>query len=155
LSDPKGGSDPKTENTPPPAKPPTLPTPPAPNKAAKVSVEELSAAKAALELEVDKQKKIIDELTTQLKAANDVLEAQSRERLIKDILPRSNFTVEDLAGKGLEELQDIRATLDQAKLPTYKNIHFGPIAADEAKDEGLTVGDLSVATAAKRKAGRP
>ena len=35
-----------------------------------------------------------------------------------------------------------------------KNIHFGPISLDEAKDDGLTVGDLSVVTEAKRKEGR-
>jgi len=37
-------------------------------------------------------------------------------------------------------------------MPNYKNIHFGPLGIAEAKDEGLTVGDLSVVTEAKRKA---
>jgi len=121
----------------------------------KLSIDQALAEKAALEKKVVEMQKTIDDLTTQLKAANDLLESQAKAKLISEILPRSIFTVEDLAKKNLEELQHIRVTLDQARLPTYKNIHFGAIGADEAQDEGLTVGDLSVVTAAKRKAGRP
>ena len=46
-------------------------------------------------------------------------------------------------------------TLDQARYPTFKTITPGPVAVDEQNDQGLTVGDLSIPTAAKRKvAGR-
>jgi hypothetical protein len=125
------------------------------NKIAQMSIDQALAENEALKLKITELQTTVDDLTKQLKAANDVLEAQEKARLIREILPRSNFTVEDLDVKSPEELKEIRATLDQAKLPTYKNIHFGLIGADEKDDEGLTVGDLSVVTAAKRKAGRP
>jgi multidrug resistance efflux pump len=125
-----------------------------PNTIAQMSIDQALAEKAALENKVKDMQTTIDDLTAQLKAANNVLEAQEKSRLIREILPRSSFTVEELSKKSTEDLQEIRVTLDAAKLPTYKNIHFGPIGADEKEDEGLTVGDLSVVTAAKRKAGR-
>ena len=121
---------------------------------AKKSVDEVLAENVVLNQKVTALQETVDELKEQLKAANDVLEAQTKAKLISEILPRSKFTVEDLTEKSLDELQHVRATLDQARLPTYKNIHFGPVAADERKDEGLTVGDLSDVTAQKRKAGR-
>ncbi|MDH5482637.1 MAG: hypothetical protein OEY22_07155 [Candidatus Bathyarchaeota archaeon] len=127
-----------------------------PNPTAKMSIDQALAENAALKTEVKDLKRTVGELAVQLKAANDVLEAQEKGKLIGEILPRSKFTIEDLAGKSLEELQRIRLTLDQAKLPTYKNIHLGshlgPVGADEGRDDGLTVGDLSVVTEQKRKA---
>jgi predicted secreted protein len=125
-------------------------TPPE-NQTAKMAVDAALAKIKLLEDAVKDRDKTIADLTVQLKAANDVLEAQQREELMAYIQPRSKLTIEDLATKSLEELQNIRATIDQVKMPTYKNIHFGPIGADEKEDEGLTVGDLSVVTAAKRK----
>jgi len=133
----KGGSDPKGTD----------------NKTAKVSVDQMAADMAALKLEVDSLKKTNEDLTKQLKAANDVLEAQAREKLVGAILPRSKFTVEDLQTKTLEDLQGIKATLDQAKPAIYKNIHF-PVAGDQDVDRD-TVGDLSVVSAARQKQGRP
>ena len=136
MADDKGGSDTGDKGE---------------NKAAKIAIEEALAKIPILERAVADRDKTIAELTAQLRAANDVLEAQSKAELIGQILPRSNFSVEDLSVKSTEELQHIRATLDQAKLPTYKNIRFGvPSAADQAPN--LTVGDISVVTAAKRKA---
>lgn len=136
--DPKeGGSDPK----------------PPENEPAKVSVDQLAAEKAALELKKQELEKTVEDLTKQLKAANDILEAQAREKLIKNILPRSKFTVEDLNAKSLPELQEIQATLDQAITPTYKNIHYPPVAGDQDTSRD-TVGDMSVVAEGKRKAGR-
>lgn len=130
--------------------------PPIDNKAAKISIDQALAENIALKRELDGKDSTIAELTKQLKAANDVLEAQAKAKLIGEILPRSSFTIEDLTVKSVEELQHIRVTLDQAKLPTYKNVRFGtPFAGDESqREDGLTVGDLSVVTEAKRKAGR-
>ena len=141
--DPKGGSDPKSGGNPPPSTP------------TKMSIDEALAENEILKQQITEKDSTIADLTAQLKEANDVLEAQTKAKMISEILPRSNFTIEDLTAKSLDELQHIRATLDQAKLPTYKNIRgFGPIGSDEQKNEGLTVGDLSVVTEAKRKAGR-
>ena len=126
------------------------------NKAARMTIDQALAENIALKRELEDREGTIAELTKQLKAANDVLESQTKAKLIGEILPRSSFTIEDLTGKSAEELQHIRLTLDQAKLPTYKNIRFGsPYAEDESqREDGLTVGDLSVVTEAKRKAGR-
>jgi hypothetical protein len=126
------------------------------NKAARMTIDQALAENIALKRELEDKEGTIAELTKQLKAANDVLESQAKAKLIGEILPRSSFTIEDLTGKSAEELQHIRLTLDQAKLPMYKNVRFGsPYAEDEGqREDGLTVGDLSVVTEAKRKAGR-
>jgi len=141
-ADPKGGSDPK----PPETKPPENPT-------AQISADQLAGELAAMTIERDGLLEKVSKLEKALKEANDVLEAQAKEKLIKDILPRSKFTPDDLSAKPLEELQNIRATLDQAITPTYKNIHFPPVAGDQNTDRD-TVGDLSIPTAEKRKTGR-
>ena len=147
MSSKDGGSDAQSGAVAPPA---------IDNKAAKISIDQALAENIALKRELDGKDSTIAELTKQLKAANDVLEAQAKAKLIGEILPRSSFTIEDLTVKSVEELQHIRVTLDQAKLPTYKNVRFGvPFAGDESqREDGLTVGDLSVVTEAKRKAGR-
>jgi hypothetical protein len=126
------------------------------NKTAKISIDQALAENIAVKKELEARDNTIAELTKQLKAANDVLEGQTKAQLIGEILPRSSFTIEDLSARSVEELQHIRVTLDQAKLPTYKNVRFGsPYAGDEGqREDGLTVGDLSVVTEAKRKAGR-
>jgi hypothetical protein len=124
------------------------------NKTAKISVDQALAENIALKKELEAKDNTIAELTKQLKAANDVLESQATAKLIGEILPRSSFTIEDLTGKSVEELQHIRMTLDQAKLPTYKNVRFAGIASGDEREDGLTVGDLSGVTKARREAGR-
>jgi len=128
-----------------------------PNKTAKISIDEALAELIAVKKKIEEKDNMIAELTKQLKAANDVLEAQQKAKLIGEILPRSSFTIEDLTQKSVEELQHIRMTLDQAKLPTYKNIRFGGVIGTgdvQEREDGLTVGDLSLVTAERRKAGR-
>ena len=129
-------------------------TKPPENKTAKISFDQAIAENAALKLEVDALKKTIEEQNKTIKELNDVLEGQLREQEIRRLLPRTNLTVEDIVGWPLDVLREKNATLDQARLPTYKNVHFGRAGVDEKEDDGLTVGDLSVVTAAKRKAGR-
>ena len=147
-ADPKGGSDPKTPVT------TILPNTPPANPTAQVSVDQLAADNAALKLQVEDFQGKIGKLEKALKEANDVLEAQAKEKLIGAILPRSKYTPDELSQKPLDELQSIRATLDQAVTPTYKNIHFPPVAGDQDTNRD-TVGDLSVVTKAKRDSGRP
>ena len=126
-----------------------------PNKTAKISIDDALAENTMLRQQIAEKDKTIEALTTQLKAANDVLEAQQKSKLIGEIMPRSNFTIEDLTTKTVEELQEIRMTLDQAKLPTYKNIRSGPVGMDSPeRDDGLTVGDLSITTKQRREQGR-
>ena len=95
---------------------------------------------------------VIIEMTQQLEEVNKVLEGQEKGRLIGEILPRSKFTVADLAGKTVDDLKNVRATLDQAMPPRVNSVRFGVHSADLSdREKGLTVGDLSVVTAARRK----
>jgi hypothetical protein len=97
--------------------------------------------------------KMIGDLTQQLKEANDVLEGQEKAKLIGEILPRSTFKMDELTGKSLEELQHIRATLEQAMPPRVNSARIGVTGADLSdREKGLTVGDMSYATKMKRKA---
>ncbi len=141
MTDEKGGSADKGADTPPSTG----------NKIVQISLDAALAENETLKRELTDRDKTIGELTQQLKAANDVLEAQEKAKLMADILPRSNFSIEDLSAKTLEELKEIQVTLDQAKLPTFKNIRLGVPAVDQPNAPNLTVGDLSIVTA-KRKA---
>ena len=60
------------------------------NKVAKISVDQALAENEALKRELQGKDGTIAELTQQLKAANDVLEAQAKAKLIGEILPRSS-----------------------------------------------------------------
>jgi hypothetical protein len=122
------------------------------NKAIKVTIDQVMAENLSLKQIVQELDNTVKDLTSQLKAANDVLEAQARAKLIAEIKPRSRYSDEDLTKLSLDDLTSIKVTLDNAKMPNYKNIHFGPLGTGEAKDEELTVGDLSVVTESKRKA---
>jgi hypothetical protein len=123
------------------------------NKTAKQSMDAVMAENVALKQQIGEKDGMIADLTGQLKEANDVLEGQEKQRLIGEILPRSSFKVDELAGKTVDELKNIRATLDVAKLPKVNSVRAGVFAADVSdREKGLTVGDLSVVTAAKRKA---
>jgi len=96
---------------------------------------------------------MIADLTKQLQEANNILEGQQKSKLINEILARSNFKMDDLMGKSIEDLQNIRATLEQAVYLKINSVRYGVVAADVSDRElGLTVGDLSIVTAQKRKA---
>lgn len=113
---------------------------PSSNVTAKIAYDEVLAELNALKEEKKVLQKTIKELTDQLKAANDILEGQTRAKLYGEILPRSKYTIEDLNPKSLEELQRTKITLDQAKTATFKSIRFSSTDTDESE---LTVGDLS------------
>ena len=106
------------------------------NELLRVKIRELQIDKASLE--------------KQLKVANDVLEAQVRGKLVREIKSISHFTDVALDAMSLDELQDIRDTLTHAKHPK-KQIKPGPMGPVFEEDEGLTVGDISVVTAERRK----
>lgn len=150
TDDNKGGSQSGTgdANTPPAAGKETE------NKTVKMSMDEVLAVNTSLTKSNAEKDGIIKDLTTQLKEANDFLESQDKARLIGDILPRSQFKIEDLAKKSVDELKNIRLTLDQAIPPKVNSVRYGVSTGDIAdRERGLTVGDLSVVTAAKRKQG--
>jgi len=138
LSDSKSGSATPPPSTPPAAPPATPPT--TPSTPAQISIDQ-----ALTELETKKrelkvaQDTIID-LTTQLKAANDVLEAQEKAKLIGEILPRTDYTIEDLTKMSIDQLKEINGTLNRAKTGIFKNIRLGPMGTNEAQAPNLTVG---------------
>lgn len=124
------------------------------NKTAKMSMDQAYAEIERQKGVIEEQKTMITDLTKQLDEANKVLESQEKGRLIGEILPRSTFKVEDLSAKSIEDLKNIRATLDQAMPPKVNSVRFGVQGADLSdREKGLTVGDLSFSTAQKRKAG--
>jgi hypothetical protein len=122
------------------------------NKLAKMSVDQAYAEIIGLRRVVAEKDSLIHHLTEQLDEANKVLESQEKGRLIGEILPRSQFKMDDLVGQSVEDLKNINATLSHAMPPRVNSIRFGVIGADISdREKGLTVGDLSVVTAAKRK----
>ena len=122
------------------------------NKTAKMSMDQAYAEIERLQKENKDQAVIIQDLTKQLDEANEVLESQEKGRLIGEIMPRSNFKIADLAGKSVDALKNIRGTLDAAMPPRVNGVRFGVHGADLSdREKGLTVGDISVVTAAKRK----
>jgi hypothetical protein len=122
------------------------------NKTAKISMDQaLAELENAKKIMGEKDQLIID-LTGQLKEANDVLEGKEKAKLIGEIMPRSTFKMDELVGKSLEELQNIRNTLDQAMPPHVNSVRIGLPGVDLSdREKGLTVGDMSFATAQKRK----
>ena len=123
------------------------------NKTAKISMDEALAELEDSKRVMGEKDQLIADLTAQLKEANDVLEGQEKAKLIGEILPRSSFSMDMLVAKSIEDLKNIRATLDQARLPKVNSVRFGVSAADVSdREKGLTVGDLSIVTANKRKA---
>ncbi len=91
----------------------------------------------------------IKELQTQLKAANDTIEAQNKElehirlndatRLVEEIVGLTTFTADDLKDKGREELLIIRAAIDKTAA-ARKSIQPGNPVTDAKPNSGLTAG---------------
>jgi len=123
------------------------------NKTVKMTMDSVMATNADLVTKNKEQATIITDLTRQLTEANDILEGQEKARLISEIMPRSSFKLDELDVKTAEELKAIRGTLDFAMPPRANSVRFGvPGAGLSDREQGLTVGDLSIVTAKKRKA---
>jgi hypothetical protein len=122
------------------------------NKTAKISMDQALAELEDYKKTVAEKDQLIADLTGQLKEANDVLEGKEKAKLIGEIMPRSTFKMDELVAKSLEELQNIRNTLDQAMPPHLNSVRIGLPGVDLTdREKGLTVGDMSFATAQKRK----
>ena len=102
-------------------------------------ISELSIKCDTLEKENQALKERNAELEKDLKTANDVIEGDLKARLAADIMPNSNYTVEDLGNKSLDELKAIAGVLKQAKVGSYKGIR---VANKDALPHNLTVPDL-------------
>jgi ribosome-binding factor A len=122
------------------------------NKTVKMSMDQAYAEIENFKRVVGEKDALISDLTKQLDEANKVLESQEKARLIGEILPRSKFKMDEIVGKSVDDLKNIRATLDQAMPPRVNSVRFGVHAGDISdREKGLTVGDRSVVTAMKRK----
>lgn len=122
------------------------------NKTAKMSVDQAFAEIESLKKVNADQLDLIGDLTRQLDEANKVLEGQEKARLISEILPRSSFKLDELVGKSVDALMDIRSTLEVAMPPKFNSVRFGVQSAGLSdREKGLTVGDLSWSTAQRRK----
>lgn len=122
------------------------------NKAAKMSLDQAYAEIEEYKRIVGEKDVMIADLTKLLDEANKVLESQEKGRLIGEILPLSQFKMDDLLSKSTEDLKNIRATLDRAVPPRVNSARFGIYGADiDDRKKNLTVGDRSWSTAQKRK----
>ena len=123
------------------------------NKTVKMSMDEALARIPALEAEVKEKNNLILNLTKQLDEANKILDGQEKAKLINEILPRSSYKMDFLVNKTVEELKGIKNTLANAMPPKVNSVRFGVLGTDLSdREKGLTIGDLSVVTAAKRRA---
>lgn len=123
------------------------------NKNVKMSMDQALAELEQARRTIGEKDSLIGDLTNQLKETNDLLEAQQKSKLISEIMARSTFKMDELVNKSVDDLKTIQATLDQATLPKLNNARSGLMRTDLSDHEkGLTVGDLSFATAQKRKA---
>ena len=131
-----------------------IPTPSAEiqNKTVKMSMDEALARIPTLEAEIKEKNKRITDLTKHLDEANQLLDGQEKSKLISEILPLSSYKLDDLVPKTYDELKAIRKTLANAMPPKVNSVRFGVLGTDLSdREKGLTIGDLSVVTAAKRK----
>ena len=121
------------------------------NKTVKMSMDEALARIPTLESEIQEKNKMITNLTKHLDEANQLLEGQEKSKIISEILPMSSYKLDDLVTKTYDELKTIRNTLANAMPPKVNSVRFGVLGTDLSdREKGLTVGDLSVVTAAKR-----
>jgi uncharacterized protein YicC (UPF0701 family) len=123
------------------------------NKSVKMSMDQALSELEQLRKSIGEKDSLIADLTNQLKDANEYINGERRGKKISEILARSDFKLDELVNKTDEELDSTRASLDHAVPPKMNSVRFGVMGADLSdREKGLTVGDLSVVTAGKRKA---
>jgi len=62
-----------------------------------------------------------DEAVKQLKQANDLIEADTKARLVEKALGETNMTLNELAGKDINELETIITISALAKKPRFES----------------------------------
>ena len=123
------------------------------NKSVKMSMDQALSELEQLRKSIGEKDSLIADLTNQLKDANEYINCERRGKKISEILGRSDFKLDELVNKTDEELDSTRASLDHAVPPKMNSVRFGVMGADLSdREKGLTVGDLSVVSAQKRKA---
>jgi len=74
-----------------------------------------------------------DEAVKQLKQANDLIEADTKARLVEKALGETNMTLNELAGKDIDELETIITISALAKKPRFES--GADLAATPGKDK--------------------
>ena len=74
-----------------------------------------------------------DEAVKQLKQANDLIEADTKARLVEKALGDTNMTLNELAGKDIDELETIITISALAKKPRFES--GADLAATPGKDK--------------------
>lgn len=122
------------------------------NPTVKMTMNEAFSKIVHLESQLAEKDDLIVSLTQHLNEANDILNSQKRAEQIKRIKQVWNGPDEVLDKKSNIELDIMEETLSYGHNPRLNSVRFGALGAGETDaDKGLTVGDLSVVTAAKRK----
>ena len=73
-----------------------------------------------------------DEAVAQLKQANDLIEADTKARLVEQALDQTTITLNELAGKDIDELEAILTISALAKKPRFES--GADVAAKPGKD---------------------
>lgn len=95
-----------------------------------VNVALVLAENEDLKRQLDAQKGLVVELTKKLSQATDLIEQDSKARLIADIAPKTNMHPELLSKMDVEKLTQFKKTLDTAVLPAFKSTAPLPSAKD-------------------------
>jgi len=109
------------------------------NPTAKATMDSITAELEIATRKILEKDALIDDLTLQLQEANNILTAQQKSKLIKEIVPHSKIPVDQLQAKTVAELQQIKIAVDSAT-PSSPNIHFDALSEDRNKRSPL--GDL-------------
>jgi hypothetical protein len=104
--------------------------------ATRISIDEAEKQITDLTIERDNLKIQLDDVTKQLSAATDILQADLRSKLSQRIRTLTNYTPDQLAKMSLDELEVVANVAQQTKTP-HKNIHFPGANVDEPEEHPL------------------
>jgi FtsZ-binding cell division protein ZapB len=109
-------------------------------RSAEITYEKALHTISVLTAERDALKAQNDSLAKELKAVNDVVEANLNQEL-SDELARYGFSEEQTSKMGIDEKQTIVKVARVTAASKKPNVHFVP-DSERDEDEGLTVGSL-------------
>lgn len=108
------------------------------NKTVEISVAEIQARLTLTENANKELQATVDELTSKLKDANDLIEGDTKSKLIADVERVTDFKLSELVGMDADRLRQIRD--DHAR---YKSKKFVS-GADKADAEGDVYAPLKI-----------
>jgi len=107
----------------------------------------------ALRNEVKQLKTDKETITGELQKNNDIIAADLKTKKGEWLIRNSKYTVEDVARMTLDQIVEKTKTIQMATEKTFKSVKAAAMDS-ERKDEGLTIGDMSIVTAEAQKRGR-